>query len=181
MLSALSGHGLQHWLAGAILLSRLGDVGSTYLATPKLALESNPIAKRLGWPFAWLTLLVCLVAYVDVGTGIAVLVMSLLVTGSNLSKAWAMRTLGEAGYQEHMVRLVRASSLHAAVGFTLGSALCVGLVGALLGFASSVDSVAYWVGVGVVLYALAVAIYGSISVTHLFRRVRQEERTALIA
>jgi hypothetical protein len=92
-----------------------------------------------------------------------------------------MRTLGEAGYQEHMVRLVRASSLPTAVGFTVGSALSVALVGVLLGFASPVDSVAYWVGVGVVLYALAVAIYGSMSVTRLFRRVHQEEPTTLIA
>lgn len=35
-----------HTLAALVLVSRLGDIGSTLLATPTLALEANPMARR---------------------------------------------------------------------------------------------------------------------------------------
>ena len=55
---------LAHVLCGLILLGRLGDIISTWLITPKLDLEANPIVRRLGWRFAVLTVLICLVPYV---------------------------------------------------------------------------------------------------------------------
>ena len=45
-------------LAILILVSRLADLGSTYLASPNLELESNTVIRRLRWPFAVLTTMV---------------------------------------------------------------------------------------------------------------------------
>jgi hypothetical protein len=168
----------QHLLALGILLSRLGDVGSTYAATPNLRLEANPIMRKGGWPLAWASLLLCLIAYYDERSGIMVLVASLLVTGSNLSKAWAMRSLGEAGYEEYMTRVVRASSLAGALAFVCGSAACVALVGGLIMAFTPDGMVAFWAAAGMLLYAAAVAGYGSLSVVRLFRRVRRLEALA---
>jgi hypothetical protein len=42
---------LPHVIAFLLLIARLGDVGSTYLLSPTLKLEANPIMRRLRWPF----------------------------------------------------------------------------------------------------------------------------------
>jgi hypothetical protein len=49
---------LPHVIAFLLLLARIGDVGSTYLISPTLKLEANPIIRRLRWPFAGITILV---------------------------------------------------------------------------------------------------------------------------
>lgn len=49
---------LERLLCALILISRLGDIGSTYLITPKLKLEANPILRKLGWWFAIASVLV---------------------------------------------------------------------------------------------------------------------------
>ena len=44
--------GFPHFLAALVLLSRIGDVLSTYLVSPTLLLESNAFVRRWGWPLA---------------------------------------------------------------------------------------------------------------------------------
>lgn len=164
---------IQLVLGLGILIARLGDVGSTYLATPTLRLEGNPLARRAGWWFALASLVLCAVPYVSVELGIVVLVPSLLVTASNLSKGWLMRALGEAGYEQFTMLAARQSSVRMALGFTLGSAAFFAAAGATLLVLSGGPSFAsYWFAQGVLLYALAVAVYGSLSVSRLFKRVR---------
>jgi hypothetical protein len=41
-----------HFLCVVMLISRIGDITTTYLATPTLKLEANPIMRLLRWPFA---------------------------------------------------------------------------------------------------------------------------------
>ena len=36
-----------HVLCALLLLARVADLGTTYLATPSLALEANPIVRKL--------------------------------------------------------------------------------------------------------------------------------------
>ena len=55
-----------HVLFVLLLVARLGDVGTTFLATPRLRLEANPIARKFGWPFALLTLGVCFLPYYSI-------------------------------------------------------------------------------------------------------------------
>ena len=161
-------------LIGLLLLARLGDIGSTWLATPNLKLESNPIVRRLRWWYAWATLLICLVPLLSPGVGAALTVASLLVTGSNLSKGWLMRSLGEDGYLFLMHQTAARSSLPVALGFVLSSAAAVALVGWLLLLTSGGEETwAYWGATGILLYAGAVAFYGTISAARLFRTVRE--------
>src|SRR5258706_2253370 len=123
------------FLAATLFAARLADVLSTRMASPRLQLEANPIVRRLGWPFAWSTLGVCLVAYVPgYGAAIAVpaIVVSLFVAGGNLSRGWAMRALGEQAYRAHLQAAVSAARpAHVYVTIAGGSGL-VAAVGALL-------------------------------------------------
>src|SRR5258706_13773225 len=93
------------FLAATLFAARLADVLSTRMASPRLQLEANPIVRRLGWPFAWSTLGVCLVAYVPgYGSAIAVpaIVVSPFVPGGNLSRGWARRALGGKAYRGYL-------------------------------------------------------------------------------
>jgi hypothetical protein len=167
-----AGRNLENTLALLILVARLGDIGSTYLATPTLQMESNPLMRFGGWKLALLTVLACLIPYYDAQLGLTMLVLSLLVTGSNLSKGWLMRALGETDYQVMIRAAAQRSSLPAALGFALGGAASVGLAGAVMMFASGgSDTWGYWAASGVTLYALAMGFYGALSAVRLFRGV----------
>ena len=86
---------LEHILCVVILIGRIGDIGSTYLVTPGLRLEANPVARKLRWPFALLTVLVCLVPYWNTPLAVPIAVTSLVVTAENLRFGWIARALGE--------------------------------------------------------------------------------------
>jgi hypothetical protein len=160
-----------HLLAALVLLSRLADVISTYLVSPTLALEANPLARRGGWPFALSTLLVCLLPYYSTATGVVALTVSMLVAGSNLSRCWVARALGEAEYRAMFVRAASRGERHWSIVLVLASSLCPAIVGLLLMWLSSPNEWGYWFGTGILLYGAAIAVYGTAFVVRLFREV----------
>jgi hypothetical protein len=165
------GHNLQNTLAVLILISRFGDIGSTYLATPTLKMEANPLMRAGGWKLAVFTTTACLIPYYSPPLGLTMLVLSLFVTASNLSKGWLMRALGEAHYQAMLLTAAERSSLPVALGFVLVGAASVGFAGLIMILVSGGSRTwAYWAACGVTLYALATAVYGSLSAVKLFRR-----------
>lgn len=89
---------LVHVVAIATLVSRLGDIGTTFLVSPTLKLEANPIARRLGWKYTYGTLALALVPYYSIHGGVIVLTASLLAAASNASEALLARYLGEESY-----------------------------------------------------------------------------------
>ena len=62
-----------HVIAALAVISRIADVLSTYLVTPTLKLEANSIARRFGWWYALLTILIGFVPYVSPALGVVVL------------------------------------------------------------------------------------------------------------
>jgi hypothetical protein len=84
-----------HVIAGLAVCSRVADVWTTYQVTPTLELEANSVARRLGWPFALLTISVGLVTYVWLPLGVIVLTASFMVSVSNASKIVMAKALGE--------------------------------------------------------------------------------------
>src|SRR5262249_52451395 len=155
---------LEQLICVLILVSRLGDIGSTYLATPKLKLEANPIVRKLGWWFAVTTVLVCLIPYYSTGMGIIVLIPSLMVSAANTSKIWFARAYGESEYQELLLQLARKTRLSSALipVFVAASFITViGLVLLLLSPDPSRDW-GWWFGFGFLAYSFAVGFYGSL-------------------
>jgi hypothetical protein len=161
---------LEHVLCVMVLISRLGDVVSTRLATRTLKLEANPIARRLGWWFIVATLALCLVPYWSVGLGVMIFVMSSFVAASNTGKLWAIRALGEEEYRRHLLRVVRKTRpLYAlsAIAVSAAFVLLVGVTQILLG--AGPTEWGYWFGMGIVGLALALFIHGSLGYLRMYR------------
>ena len=171
-------------LAAAILLARLADIGSTWLATPNLRLEGNPLVRKLGWPFAWATTLVCLVPFVDDwgwALGIPIIVMSLQVSASNFSRVLFPRVLGEAEYGAIVERVFQRANRGLVYGLIAASSgLTAATGGLLLLFYPTPDSPAYMFAVGFVAYGAAIAVHTSAFARRMFRasEVRPQLRSA---
>ena len=149
-------------LAILILLSRLGDIGSTYLASPNLELESNSVIRHLRWPFAVLTILVFIIPWWDVGSGIVIMVASFLVAAANSSKLWLIRAMGESEYRALLVRMAAGAGLLPSLIFSLMPALFMSILGGTIMYLypSETTDPGYHVGLGVMGYALVVGWYG---------------------
>ena len=161
---------LPHLLALVILFGRLGDVGSTLFVTPTLLLEANAIVRRFKWLPIMLGFALCLVTYLDVRLGVMVAVPSLLVTASNLSRGWVARAIGEKEAKAFLLHVARRASLRLTLGMlaTATGFFCV--AGLLLCYLSEGwDSLSFWFGAGMLAYAIAVGVHGSIFVRRIFR------------
>jgi len=162
---------LPHVLCALLLIARIGDVGTTYLVTPTLELEANPIARKLGWHFALLSLGACLLPYVHMPLAVAALVAFLLVSASNAGKIWIARTIGEKAYAASLLDFARKSKLsHALLGLAASTFFVALAGGAILLFYPSEDEWGFWLGLGVLLYAVVTWLYGTLPMVRLFRR-----------
>jgi len=172
----------EHVLCVLILISRLGDIVSTYLVTPKLKLEANPLARKLGWPFAILSLLICIIPYWNTAVGIIVLIPSLLVSAANTSKIWFARAYGEQAYVELIYEMAGKSKLSHALAGTIVSALFIAMVGLVTLFLCPNPGTdwGYFIGWGILTYAFVIGFYGSLSFIRIFKTARkQNERRKL--
>ena len=166
---------LEHLLCALIFLSRLGDIGSTYLITPKLKLEADPIVRKLGWWFAVGTLFVCLIPYYSTALAIIVLVPSLMVSAANASKIWFARAYGESGYIELLLRVARRSRLSHALAPTIVAAIFSAFIGLVLLLLSPdpTRDWGYWFALGFLAYAFIIGFYGSLFFVRLFRKAKR--------
>jgi hypothetical protein len=174
---------LEHLLCALILLARIGDIGSTYLVTPTLKLEANPIMRRLGWWFAVATLFICLVPYYSTAVGIIVLIPSLMISASNTGKIWFARAYGESEYHELLLRMAKRSRLSQALLPTIIAATFTALIGLTLLLLSPDPSKdwGYWFGFGFLTHAFIVGFYGSLFFVKLFRKAKSYEPKSPVA
>jgi len=165
---------LKHVLCILILVSRIGDIGTTFLVTPTLALEANPVMRRLGWRFALLTLALGAAPYLSVNVAVMILVPSLMVSAANAGKIWVARTMGERQFSAMMLGLAARSRLRYALAPVFLSAFSIFLFGAfvVLLYPDPAGGLAFWVGAGVITYGLALALHGSLAFIRLFKAAR---------
>lgn len=157
-------------LLALLLIARGMDFLSTWVATPTLALEANPIARWLGWE-AGLVVNALLSAGLALWPlpAIAVATTSLLVASRNFQSAWVMRSLGEFEYRAWL----RERFAHGAPGLywiCLGAqvALLATVGGGLLAF-SELRLVPFAVGTGILIFALAILIFNALAARRLRR------------
>src|SRR6266702_3963375 len=92
--------------------SRGADFLSTWIATPNMVLEGNPLAKMLGWKWGSLTnLVMCGVLAAWPIAAIMIGTTSVLVAARNFQVAWLMRSLGEENYRDWYVERLRQTGL----------------------------------------------------------------------
>src|ERR1700684_3504798 len=120
-------------LFGLLFFARGMDFLSTWVATPNLVLEGNPLARKLGWKWgALINLALCFAFAFWPLTAIIVMTAGLLVAAHNFHAAWLMRTMGEAAYRDWFVERVAQTPISLYLASLCGETFLTALPGAAL-------------------------------------------------
>jgi hypothetical protein len=153
-----------------LLLARGSDILSTWVATPRLILEANPVAKKLGWKWGIpANALFCLVLALWPLPAIIIATTSVMIAARNFQSAWVMRTLGEESYRLWHRERLEEGGLRLFVFCLFAQAVLTAAVGVALICLSPVTAVAAAIGWGILAYTIAVVFYTLFS---LWRRRR---------
>jgi len=164
-------------LLALLVFSRGMDFLSTWIATPNLALEGNPFAKKLGWRWGLLVNVVMVFALALWPlSAIVVATASVLVAARNFQSAWLMRSLGEDAYREWHVQRVRETRVTLHLFCLAGNTLLTAGVGVVLIYFSDMQLVPFAIGMGLVAYAIAVAFYTLLAIWRIHRAAKREAR-----
>jgi hypothetical protein len=165
-----------------LLMSRGMDFLSTWVATPNMVLEGNPIARKLGWKWGILVnLLLCFLFAFWPLPAIVIATTSLMVAARNFQFAWLMRSLGEQRYRDWHIERIQETNISLFLFCLFGQTALIALVGvAVIYFTSwQRDPVVLAIGLGIVAYAVAVLFYTLLGVVRLRRAHRNDPRSAL--
>lgn len=156
----------------AVLVAGRGaDFLSTWVATPNLVLEANPIAKKLGWRWGLVVNgVLCGVFALWPLPAVMFCTTSLLVASRNFQGAWLMRALGEDRYRRWMAEAVAEARLPLTIVCYAAQTLLGGSVGAALVWFNGDQLIPLGVGLGIIGYAVAVSIF---SLAALRRRCKE--------
>lgn len=164
-------------LLGVLVFARSCDLASTWLATPHLQLEANPISAWLGWRRGIiLNIVLCLLLARHVVPGVMLTTTSVLVAARNLENAWLMRSMGESAYQSWMALQLHRTHASLVLGCYWGNGLLYFLLGLAIIFFSP-NVIALSIGFGVLGYAFAVVTFTSLSIWRSKRRIRYTRPT----
>ena len=157
------------WL-GLLLAARGADLLSTWIATPTLLLEGNPFVRRLGWNGSIvLNLVACAGCALLPTAAVVVITTSLLVAARNFQSAWIMHTWGEEAYRDWYATRLRETRLPLYLFCLAGQCLPVAVIGAaVIGF-SRADSLPFAVGLGLIVYPIAVLFYSGLAAWRIRR------------
>ncbi len=171
-MSAATTDHLPHLLAALILIARIGDIGTTYLLSPKLKLEANPIVRRFRWPYALATLLVCFIPYASEPGAVLILVGSLLVSMSNSLRLWLVRTIGEEEYYRFVVEAASRANLWESISLLFLPGIFMSLLAltVYIFYSDPNSEWGFWIAAGIFAYALVLFVYMPVS----FMRFRKE-------
>jgi hypothetical protein len=159
-------------MLGLLLFARGMDFLSTWVATPNLLLEGNPLARKMGWKIGGLVnLALCFVFAFWPLTAIIVVTAGLLVAAHNFKSAWLMRSMGEHAYREWFLERLAQTPTPLYFACLLGEIVLTGLIGAALIVCSGQESIPFAIGFGIVAYAAIVLFYTALSMWRMRRRM----------
>src|SRR5438445_3798366 len=167
-----------------LLVSRGMDILSTWVATPNMLLEGNPIARKLGWRWGIpINLLFCVGFAFWPMPAIVLSTTSVLVAARNFQSAWLMRSLGEEAYRDWHVERIQETRITLYLFCLAGNTLLTAGVGAAVIYFSNMPAaggqpllVPFAIGVGIMVYAGAVAFYTLLAIWRLRRAAIREAR-----
>src|ERR1043165_7787256 len=155
--------GSREYLAFLVLLlfSRSMDFLSTWIATPNLILEANPIARKLRWKGGIIVNFFLCVGFAFWPlTAVIISTTSVLVAARNFQLAWLMRTSGEDNYRAWFSERLQETPPSLFLFCLLAQTVLTGLVGGALIFFSRLDQwITLGIGLGVIGYAVAVLLF----------------------
>jgi hypothetical protein len=162
---------------GLLVVSRGMDMLSTWVATPNLVLEGNPIAKKLGWRWGLpINLAVCLALAFWPLPAIVISTTSVLVAARNFQSAWLMRSLGEQAYRDWHVERIQETRITLFLFCLAGNTVLTAGVGAAVIYFSNMLLVPFAIGVGIMAYSGAVAFYTVLAIFRMRRAALREQR-----
>ena len=164
-----------------LLFARGMDFLSTWVATPNMVLEGNPVAKKLGWKWGIpVNLAFCVGFAFWPLPAIVISTSSVLVAARNFQNAWLMRTLGEQAYRAWYIERIQETNIAMYVFCLLGQTVLTAGVGLgvilVTNTAHRDQPVALAIGLGIIAYAMAVTFYTLLGVIRL-RRADKREHT----
>ena len=154
-----------------LVFARGMDFLSTWIATPTLLLEANPIARRLRWRGgAIVNVVLCFVFAFWPLAAIIIATTSAMVAARNFQLAWLMRSHGEENYRDWFVQRMDETPPTLFVFCLLAQTSLTALVGGALAYFSDWrQMVPLGIGLGIVGYSMAVMIFTLMAV---YRRRR---------
>jgi hypothetical protein len=159
-------------ILSVLAFSRAMDFLSTWVATPTLVLEGNPIAKKLGWSWGMLlNLFICIGLAAWPLPAIGFSTLSLLVAARNFQQAWLMRSLGEDRYRDWYVERIQETPVSLYLFCLFAQTTLIAAVGGALIYFGELSLIPVAIGCGIVTYACAVVFYTLLSVWRLRRTI----------
>ena len=153
-----------------LLFARGMDFLSTWIATPNLTLEANPLVRKLGWGGgSVLNVVLCFVFAAWPLPAIVIITSSLLVAARNFQSAWLMRLLGEEAYRCWIRGRVSEVSLGLYLFCLLAQTLLIGSIGGALMYFSEWHLIPFAVGTGIIAYAVAILFFTLLSLGRIRR------------
>jgi len=136
------------------------DFLSTWVATPDLALEGNPIAKWLGWKWGALVNVAMVISLACWPlAAIIVSTASTLVAARNFQSAWLMRSMGSHAYREWYSQRMSQARLPLYLFCLGGNTVLTALVAlGLMRFSQTPEYlmvIPYGIGMGMLTYVFA--------------------------
>lgn len=152
---------MEHIIAFAIFLGRIGDMTTTYLGSPKLKLESNPMVRKFRWPLVLATFLLCLTPYIDVRIGIMFMVLFFMVTMSNSLRIWLIRAIGEDEYYLMLVRAAGQADLRSSLILNMvpGVVMLFLSLSLMVLYHNPDQDLGFWFACGILSYSIILFIY----------------------
>ncbi|MFX1257151.1 MAG: hypothetical protein ACFFAN_04800 [Promethearchaeota archaeon] len=95
-----------------VIIGRSLDILSTRYVTKELKLETNKLAKRLGWKGMILVQIpLIILGALDFYFAFFIFLWSLFLFANNIEGSWYVKEIGETAYQEELKARVRKSKL----------------------------------------------------------------------
>lgn len=155
----------------ALVVSRAMDFISTWVATPNLLLEANPLARKMGWRIGIpVNVLLCFAFALWPLPAIVIATTSLLVAARNFQSAWLMRSMGEASYRLWISQRLAQAPRSLFLVCLGAQGLLYSALGLALMYFSHWHVVPFGIGMGMVTYAFAVLVYTLLSVWRIASR-----------
>lgn len=161
-----------------MLFSRGMDFLSTWIATPNLILEANPVARRLGWRGGIaLNIVICIALSAWPLPAIVVITMSLLVAARNFQLAWLMRSMGEERYAVWFSERLAQAGLGLFMLCLFAQTGGIAMIGGALMYFSRcsftpdlIHLIPFAIGMGILTYAVAVTVFTLLAMRRVRRR-----------
>ena len=166
--------------AGLIALMAVArglDFLSTWLITPKLQLEANPLMRRTGFArMALLNLPLLGLPLLHHGLSITFIVTSLLAAGGNLVSGALARGMGEKRQAESQARAIREMGVPTALAMNSAGGVVTCAGGAfLMALAGGMESHSWWGGLGVMMFGVVSLVHFNLAIMRLGRKARRKD------